>query len=360
MPGREVVIAGAARTPIGSFLGTLAGVPAPRLGAVAIRAALERAGVDPARVDEVVMGNVLQAGEGQAPARQAARFAGVPDGVPAWTLNKVCGSGLKAVISGAQAIALGDAGVVVAGGMESMSNVPYYDTRQRTGARMGNVTLVDGMVFDGLTDAYDGVPMGICAEMTAEKFGISRGAQDEFAIESTRRAIEAQKQGFFAEEIAPVEIEGKKGERVVVADDEGPKTARPEKIPSLRPVFKKDGTVTAANASSISDGAAAVVLMSGEQARREGRPILARIVAWAGRRGPRWSSPSPRRTRWPGPWRRPGSRPVTLTSGRSTRPSRSSRSRTSACSGSTGSPSTCGAARCASATPLGRRARAFS
>jgi len=282
MPGREVVIAGAARTPIGSFLGSLAPLPAPRLGAVAIRAALQRAGVDLAHVDEVVMGNVLQAGEGQAPARQAARFAGLPDGVPAWTLNKVCGSGLKAVISGAQAIALGDAGVVVAGGMESMSNVPYYDTRQRTGARMGNVTLLDGMVFDGLTDAYDGVPMGICAEMTAEKFGISRGAQDEFAIESTRRAIEAQKQGLFAEEIAPVEIEGKKGEKVVVTDDEGPRTARPEKIPSLRPVFKKDGTVTAANASSISDGAAAVVLMSAEQARREGRPVLARILAWGG------------------------------------------------------------------------------
>ena len=282
MPGREVVIAGAARTPVGSFLGSLAAVPAPRLGAVAIRAALERAGVDPARVDEVVMGNVLQAGEGQAPARQAARFAGLPDGVPAWTLNKVCGSGLKAVISAAQAIALGDAEVVVAGGMESMSNAPYYATQQRTGSRMGNVTLVDGMVFDGLTDAYDGIHMGLCAEMTAEKFGISRGAQDEFAIESTRRAIEAQKAGLFAEEIAPVEIEGKKGEKVVVSDDEGPKTARPEKIPSLKPVFKKDGTVTAANASSINDGAAALVLLSAEQARREGRPVVARILGWGG------------------------------------------------------------------------------
>jgi len=282
MPLREVVIAGAARTPVGSFLGSLAPLPAPRLGAVAIRAALERAGVEGSRVEEVIMGNVLQAGEGQAPARQAARYAGLPDGVPAWTLNKVCGSGLKAVVSGAQAIAVGDASVVVAGGMESMSNVPYYDTKLRTGARMGNVSLVDGMVFDGLTDAYDGIHMGLCAEMTAERLGISRGAQDEFAIESTRRAMEAQKSGFFADEIAPVEMEGRKGEKVVVADDEGPKGARPEKIPSLKPVFKKDGTVTAANASSINDGAAALVLMSGEQARREGRPVLARILGWGG------------------------------------------------------------------------------
>jgi len=282
MSGREVVITGAARTPIGSFLGSLAAVPAPRLGAVAIRAALERAGVDPSAVDEVVMGNVLQAGEGQAPARQAARHAGLPDGVPAWTLNKVCGSGLKAVISAAQAIALGDADVIVAGGMESMSNVPYYDTKQRTGARMGNVSLVDGMVYDGLTDAYDGVHMGICAEATAEAFGISRAAQDAFAIESTRRAIEAQKQGLFAAEIAPVEIEGKKGEKTVVSDDDGPKGARPDKIPSLKPVFKKDGTVTAGNASSINDGAAALVLMSADRARRDGRPVLARLVAWGG------------------------------------------------------------------------------
>src|SRR5512136_2359750 len=220
---REVVIVGAARTPIGSFLGSLAAVPAPRLGAAAIRAALQRAGVDPAKVDEVIMGNVLQAAEGQAPARQASRFAGLPDQVPTWTLNKVCGSGLKAVISAAQAIALGDADVVVAGGMESMSNVPYYDTKQRTGSRMGNVELVDGMIHDGLTDAYDGTHMGISAEMTAEKFGLTRAAQDAFAIESTRRSIEAQKKGLFAEEIVPVEIEGKKGEKTVVAEDDGPK-----------------------------------------------------------------------------------------------------------------------------------------
>ncbi|HET6923726.1 MAG TPA: acetyl-CoA C-acetyltransferase [Anaeromyxobacteraceae bacterium] len=282
MPGREVVIVGAARTPIGSFLGTLSAVPAPRLGAVAIKGALQRAGVDPAQVDEVVMGNVLQAGVGQAPARQAALFAGLPESIPCWTMNKVCGSGLKAVISGAQAIALGDAEVVVAGGMESMSNTPYYAKSLRTGARMGNAELVDGMVSDGLWDVYNQVHMGLCAEDCAARHGISRSAQDEYALESTRRAMEAQKKGLFQAEIVPVEIEGRKGEKTAVADDEGPKLAKPEKIPSLRPVFKKDGTVTAANASSINDGAAAVVLMSAERARKDGRPALARLGAWGG------------------------------------------------------------------------------
>jgi acetyl-CoA C-acetyltransferase len=280
--GREVVIVGAARTPIGAFLGSLAAVPAPRLGAVAIRAALERAGVDPAAVDEVVMGNVLQAGVGQAPARQAAIFAGLPEKTPAWTLNKVCGSGLKAVISAAQAIALGDAEVVVAGGMESMSNVPYYDRAARTGVRMGNVELVDGMISDGLWDVYGQQHMGMCAEHCATTHGISRAAQDEYALESTRRAIEASRSGAFKTEIVPVEIEGRKGEKTVVAEDEGPKLAKPDKIPSLKPVFKKDGTVTAANASSINDGAAALVLMSADRARKEGRPVLARVTAWGG------------------------------------------------------------------------------
>jgi acetyl-CoA C-acetyltransferase len=282
MTGREVVIVGAARTPIGSFLGSLASVTAPRLGAIAIRAALERAGVDPAAVDEVVMGNVLQAGIGQAPARQAALFAGLPERTSCWTLNKVCGSGLKAVISGAQAIALGDAEVVVAGGMESMSNVPYYARIRQQGARMGNFELVDGMVFDGLTDPYDQVHMGVCAEECAVSQDISRAAQDEYALESTRRAIEAQKAGAFRAEIAPVEIAGKKGEKTLVEDDEGPKLARPDKIPSLKPVFKKDGSVTAANASSINDGAAALVLMSAERARKDGRPVLARLRGWGG------------------------------------------------------------------------------
>src|SRR5512137_240509 len=282
MPGREVVIVGAARTPIGSFLGSLSTVAAPRLGAVAIKAALERSGVAPGEVSEVVMGNVLQAGVGQAPARQASIYAGLPESTPAWTLNKVCGSGLKAVISGAQAIALGDAEVVVAGGMESMSNAPHYDRSARTGVRMGNVELVDGMIHDGLWDVYGQQHMGLCAEACAVSQKIDRAAQDAYALESTTRAIAAARAGAFAPEIVPVEIEGKKGEKTVVADDDGPKGARPEKIPSLRPVFKKDGTVTAANASSINDGAAAVVLMSAERARKEGRPVLARLVAWGG------------------------------------------------------------------------------
>ena len=282
MAGREVVIVGAARTPIGAFLGSLASVTAPRLGAVAIRAALARAGVEPGEVGEVIMGNVLQAGVGQAPARQAALAAGLPQSTPAWTLNKVCGSGLKAVISAAQAIALGDAEVVVAGGMESMSNVPYYDRAARAGARMGHVELVDGMIHDGLWDVYGQQHMGLCAEHCALTQDIPRAVQDEYAVESTRRAIQAWKDGAFAAEIVPVELEGRKGDKTVVAEDDGPKAARPEKIPTLRPVFKKDGTVTAANASSINDGAAALVLMSAERARKEGRTVLGRIGGWGG------------------------------------------------------------------------------
>jgi acetyl-CoA C-acetyltransferase len=282
MSGREVVIVGAARTPIGSFLGSLAAVTAPRLGAIAIRAALERAGVAPGDVSEVVMGNVLQAGVGQAPARQATIFAGLPETTPAWTLNKVCGSGLKAVISGAQAIALGDAEVVVAGGMESMSNAPYYDRAARTGVRLGNFELIDGLIHDGLWDVYGQYHMGICAESCATSQKIDRAEQDAYALESTTRAIAAAKSGAFKAEIVPVEIEGKKGEKTVVADDDGPKGARPEKIPTLKPVFKKDGTVTAANSSSINDGAAAVVLMSAERAAKEGRTVLARITGWGG------------------------------------------------------------------------------
>ncbi|MFT3916762.1 MAG: acetyl-CoA C-acetyltransferase [Anaeromyxobacteraceae bacterium] len=282
MTGRDVVIVGAARTPIGSFLGSLAALTAPRLGAIAIRAALERAGVAPSAVDEVVMGNVLQAGVGQAPARQASIHAGIPETTPAWTLNKVCGSGLKAVISAAQAIALGDAEVAVAGGMESMSNVPYYDRIARTGARMGNVELVDGMIHDGLWDVYNQQHMGVCAEHCATTQGIPRSAQDEYAVESTRRSIEAWRSGAFKAEIVPVEIEGRKGEKNVVSEDDGPKGAKPEKIPGLKPVFKKDGTVTAANASSINDGAAAVVLMTAERAKAEGRTVLGRIIAYGG------------------------------------------------------------------------------
>jgi acetyl-CoA C-acetyltransferase len=278
---REVVIVGAARTPIGSFQGSLSALTAPQLGAAAIRAALERAGVKPSDVQETVMGNVLQAGVGQAPARQAAIGAGVSQNTPATTLNKVCGSGLKAVIAGAQAIALGDAEVVVAGGMESMSNAPYVTHAMRGGARMGDVQLKDVMVLDGLWDVYNNVHMGSCAEHCAETQGFDRPAQDEYAIESTRRAIKAQKEGLFREEIVPVQVPQKKGDPLTVSDDDGPKNAKPEKISSLKPAFKKDGTVTAANASSINDGAAAVVLMSASRAQAEGRQVLGRIVGYA-------------------------------------------------------------------------------
>ncbi|HEX5744863.1 MAG TPA: acetyl-CoA C-acetyltransferase [Archangium sp.] len=279
---REVVIVGAARTPIGAFQGALSKLTAPQLGAIAIQAALERSGVSPAQVNETIMGCVLQAGVGQAPARQAAIYAGIPDTVPAVTLNKVCGSGLKAVIAGAQAIALGDAEVVVVGGMESMSNAPYVSHTMRGGARMGNVEFKDAMILDGLWDPYGNVHMGSCAEECAVTQGISRANQDEYALESTRRAIEAQKAGLFTREIVPVTVPGGKGGDVVVSEDEGPKNAKPDKIPTLKPVFKKDGTVTAANASSINDGAAALVLMSAERAKAEGRTVLGRIAGYAG------------------------------------------------------------------------------
>ncbi len=278
---RDVVIVGAARTPIGSFLGTLSSLTAPQLGAIAIKAALERAGVDPGKVEEVWMGNVLQAGQGQAPGRQASIGAGIPDTVPTNTLNKMCGSGLKTVISAAQAIALGDADVIVAGGMESMSNAPYLSLNMRSGARMGNVEMKDHMILDGLWDVYNQQHMGMCAEACAADFKISRSAQDEFALESTNRAIRAQKEGQFKAEIVPVPVPQKKGDPVLVADDEGPKNARPDKIATLKPVFKKDGTVTAANASSINDGGAALVLMSAERAKAEGKTVLARITGYA-------------------------------------------------------------------------------
>jgi len=275
---RDVVIVGAARTPVGAFLGSLSSLTAPQLGAAAIKAALERAGVSPAKVDEVFMGCVLQAGVGQAPARQAALFGGLPDTVPCTTVNKVCGSGLKAIVSGAQAIALGDAEVVVAGGMESMSNAPYLTHSLRTGARMGNVEFKDEMILDGLWDVYGQVHMGICAEQCADTYKISRATQDEYSVESTQRAIRAQREGAFKAEIAPVQVPQKKGDPVVVSEDEGPKKAMPEKIAGLKPAFRNDGTVTAGNASSINDGAAAVVLMSAERAKAEGKTPLARIV----------------------------------------------------------------------------------
>src|SRR3954449_3717922 len=279
---QEAVIVGAARTPIGAFQGSLAAVPAPRLGAVAIKAALERAGVKPEDVKTVFMGQVLQGGVGQAPARQAALYAGIPNSVPCVTVNKVCGSGLESVIQGARVIALGEADVVVAGGMESMSNAPYFSHALRQGARMGNVEFKDLLIHDGLWDPYNDMHMGMCGEKCATDQGFSRSAQDEFAMESTRRAQKAQAEGAFKAEIASVEIVDRKGNKTLVSEDEGPKLAKPDKIPSLKPVFKKDGTITAANASSINDGAAAVVLMSAERAKKEGRTVLARIGPYGG------------------------------------------------------------------------------
>ena len=273
----EVVIVGAARTAIGAFQGSLSSLPGPRLGAVAISAALQRAGVKPEDVKTVFMGMVLQGGVGQAPARQAALYAGLPKTTPCVTVNKVCGSGLEAVIEASRIIALGEADCVVAGGMESMSNAPYFSSALRGGARMGNTEFKDLMIHDGLWDPYNDMHMGMCGEKCAADFQFSRGAQDEYSRESTLRAQKAQQSGAFKAEIAPVEIVDRKGNKTVVDEDEGPKNARPDKIASLKPAFKKDGTITAANASSINDGAAAVVLMSAERAKKEGRTVLARL-----------------------------------------------------------------------------------
>ncbi|HVK76139.1 MAG TPA: acetyl-CoA C-acetyltransferase [Kofleriaceae bacterium] len=275
---RDVVIVGAARTPIGSFLGALASIPAPKLGAIAIKAALERAGVAPADVQQVLMGCVLPAGLGQAPARQAALGAGLPQGVPCVTVNKVCGSGLETVVQAARIIALGDADVVVAGGMESMSNAPHLLRGVRGGVKMGPLDTVDGMVHDGLWDVYSNQHMGNCAEICAREKGIPRSAQDEYAAESYRRALAAQKAGAFAAEIVAVEVPAKGG-TVKVDTDEEPGRGNIDKLAGLRPAFQKDGTVTAGNASSLNDGAAAVVLMSADEARRRGATVLGRIVA---------------------------------------------------------------------------------
>src|SRR3972149_4706834 len=264
---REVVVVGAARTPIGSFLGDLAAVPATQLGSIAIRAALERAGLPADAVGEVLMGCVLPAGVGQAPARQAALGAGLPRSVPCTTINKVCGSGLKSVILGAQAILAGDADVVVAGGMESMSQSPYLLPRAREGFKMGHQQLVDSMIHDGLWDVYNQIHMGQCAELCAKEKGISRADQDAFAAESYRRALAAQKEGRFKAEIVGVDIGQKKGPPRTVLDDEEPRRGDVEKLAGLRPAFQKDGTITAGNASSINDGAAAVVLMEAAAAR---------------------------------------------------------------------------------------------
>jgi acetyl-CoA C-acetyltransferase len=278
---RDVVIVGAARTAIGSFLGSLASVPAPKLGATAIKAAVERAGVAPEDVELVHMGMVLQGAVGQAPARQAALYGGLPQGTPCVTVNKVCGSGLEAVIGTARAIAAGEIEVGVAGGMESMSSVPHAIRGTRSGTKMGPLDTVDMMVQDGLWDVYSNQHMGSCAELCAKEKGISRGLQDEHAAESYRRALDSIKQGYFKAEIAPVKYADPrgKGAELVYDTDENPGKGNIAKLPSLRSVFQKDGTVTAGNASSLNDGAAALVLMSGEEAKRRGAKVLGRLVA---------------------------------------------------------------------------------
>ncbi len=291
---REVVIVSAVRTPMGSFGGVLSTVPAPKLGSLVVKTAVERAGIDVEIIDECIMGCVLPAGQGQAPARQAALGAGLPEKVECMTINKVCGSGLKSVMLAAQAIQTGDADVIVAGGLESMSGTPYYLPDARWGMRMGPKGAVDGMVFDGLWDPYQDKHMGMFAELCADEKKYTREAQDAFAVESVRRARAARDSGAFDAEIVPVEVPQRKGDPKVVKTDEGIDKAMPEKVGKLRPAFKKDGTVTAANASSINDGASALVVMSREKADELGLKPLARIVSQASfAQAPEWFTTAP-------------------------------------------------------------------
>jgi acetyl-CoA C-acetyltransferase len=290
---RDVVIVAAVRTPVGSFGGSLAGFSATQLGGFAIKAAVERAGLKLENIQEVYMGNVLSANLGQAPATQAAKFAGLPD-VPATTINKVCASGTKAIMLAAQSIALGNNEIVIAGGMESMSNVPYYLDKARNGYRLGHGQITDGLVKDGLWDVYNDYHMGSAAELCAVTCNITREDQDNFAIESYKRAQAAQTAGKFAQEIVPIEIKDRKGEITLFNQDEEPAAVKFDKIPGLKPVFKKDGTVTAANASTLNDGAAALVLMSAEKAKEMGIKPLAKILAYAdAQQAPEWFTTAP-------------------------------------------------------------------
>ena len=290
---KEVVIVAVARTPIGSFMGSLATIPATKLGAIAIKGALEKIGIAPAMVEEVFMGNVVSAGLGQAPARQAAIAAGIPDTVPCTTVNKVCASGMKAVMLAAQTIALGTAEIVVAGGMENMSAIPHYQ-HARNGTKFGGITLEDGMQRDGLVDAYDQVPMGVCADACASKYKFSREDQDAFAIQSYERSSKAWSTGKYADEIVPVTIPQRRGDPIVFSEDEEYKNVKMEKIPALRAAFTKDGTVTAANASTINDGGAALVLMSLEKATELQLKPLAKIKSYAdAAQAPEWFTTAP-------------------------------------------------------------------
>ncbi len=290
---KKVVIVAAARTPIGSFMGSLSSLSATQLGSAAIKGALSKIDLDPSMIQEVFMGNVVQAGVGQAPARQAALNAGIPDTVPCTTVNKVCASGMKAVMHAAQAIALGDADIVLAGGMESMSNIPHY-VHMRNGHKFGPATMEDGMQKDGLVDAYDHNAMGVCADLCAVEHNFTREEQDAFAIESYKRSAKAWAEGKFSEEVVPVEVPQRRGEPITVSEDEEFKNVRMEKIPSLRPAFSKDGTVTAANASTINDGAAALILMSAEKAEELGLKPLATIKSYAdAAQEPKWFTTAP-------------------------------------------------------------------
>jgi len=294
MPYKEVYIVSAVRTPMGSFGGALKDFSATELGAIAIKGAVAKAGIDPAIVQEVLMGSVIQANLGQAPARQASKKAGLPDHVSCTTVNKVCASGMKAIAQAAQLIMLGDRDIVVAGGMESMSNVPYYAPNMRWGNKYGNVTLVDGLAKDGLTDAYDNQAMGMAAELCARECGISREDQDAFAIESYKRSQAAWNNGYFDNEIVPVPIPQRKGDPVMFAKDEEPFNVKFDKIPELRPAFTKEGTVTAANASTMNDGAAALVLVSGEKVKELGLKPIAKILSYAdAEQAPEWFTTTP-------------------------------------------------------------------
>lgn len=290
---KKVVIVAAARTPIGSFMGALSTVTAPRLGAAAIKGALDKINLDPKLVDEVIMGNVVQAGVGQAPARQAALYAGLSEEVACTTVNKVCASGMKAIMQGAQAIMAGDAEIVVAGGMENMSLIPHY-VHLRNGVKFGPTSMLDGMQKDGLTDAYDNNAMGVCADLCATEYNISREEQDNFAIQSYQRSAQAWEAGKFDTEVVPVAVPQRKGDPIMVTKDEEYTNVRLDKIPTLSPVFTKEGTVTAANASTINDGAAAVVLMSEEKAKAMGLTPLAVIRGYAdAAQEPKWFTTAP-------------------------------------------------------------------
>lgn len=291
---KDVFIVAAMRTPLGSFGGSLSSFSATKLGAAAIQAVIKQSGIDVKEVDEVIMGCVLQANLGQAPARQAAKFAGLPDGVNCTTVNKVCASGMKAVMQAAQSIRCGDADVIIAGGMESMSQVPFYSDSLRWGNKYGNTQMIDGLAKDGLTDVYHNYAMGVAADMCAKECNITREAQDAFAIESYTRSANAWKNGKFTNEVVPMQWTGRKGETITFAEDEEYKSVQFDKIPSLKPVFTKEGTVTAANASTMNDGAAALILMSGEKMKSLGLTPIARVLSYAdAEQAPEWFTTSP-------------------------------------------------------------------